>query len=202
MADTATRRTASTGTTARKTAATKRSTAAKKAAETRRELAKTPVDRIAETAERSVLIPVGAALVARDRLVDVVDDLRGSFSTRDKAEKELQLRRRRLEAELKRFERRGTTARTKAERQLKQRRTKVERDIKQRRNRFERTLKTNRTRVERELKTFRRDLGSQATVATKNVEFLTARVENLVQTGLTAGTKAATTVQERLASVA
>ena len=42
-------------------AARKRSTAAKKAAATRAELAKTPVDRAQEYAERAVLVPVGAA---------------------------------------------------------------------------------------------------------------------------------------------
>ena len=46
-------------------AARKRSTAARKAAETRRELAKTPVDIAQEYAERAVLVPVGALLVAR-----------------------------------------------------------------------------------------------------------------------------------------
>ena len=91
---------ATTATTARKTAATKRSTTAKKAAATRsrqpgrhgaqalhgrqegrrdprRELPKTPRRRaIAEYAERAVLVPVGAALVARDAVTEVVDSLR------------------------------------------------------------------------------------------------------------------------------
>jgi hypothetical protein len=149
--------------------ARKRTTAAKKAAETRRELAKTPVDRVQEYAEKVVLVQVGAGLVARDALIEAVDGLRTSLSSREQAEKELELRRRRLEAELKRFERRGTTARTR-----------LERDLKQRRSRFEKQVKT---------------AGTQA-------EFVTSRVENLLQTGLTAGQKAATTVQERIASVA
>src|SRR3954453_23200857 len=103
---------ATTATTARKTAATKRSTAAKKAAqtrsanqaaearkrttaakkggETRRELAKSPVDRVQEYAERSALVQVGAALVARDAVTEAVDSLRTSLGSRANVEKELQ----------------------------------------------------------------------------------------------------------------
>jgi hypothetical protein len=149
--------------------ARKRTTAAKKAAETRRELAKTPVDRVQEYAERAALVQVGAALVARDALNEAVDSVRGTLSSRDKVEKELQLRRKRLEAELKRFERRGATART----------------------RFERDAKKTRTRVTKQVK----PLTSQA-------DLVAARAQNIIQTGLTAGQKAATTVQERIASVA
>ena len=111
---------ATTATTQRKTAATKRSTAAKKAAatrsanqaaearkrttaakkaaETRRELAKTPVDRVQEYAERAALVQVGAALVARDAITEAVASVRGI--SRDTVEKELQVQRKRLEAEL------------------------------------------------------------------------------------------------------
>lgn len=182
---------ATTATTQRKTNATKRSTAAKKAAQTRsanqaaearkrtaaakkaaatrRELAKTPVDRVQEYAEKAVLVPLGASLVARDAVVEAVDGLRDSLSSRQKAEKELQLRRRRFEAEIKRFERRGATARTRIERDLKQRRTRLGKDVKG---------------------------------ATTQADFVTSRVENILQSGLTAGQKAATTVQERIASVA
>ncbi|QEC46605.1 hypothetical protein FSW04_02760 [Baekduia soli] len=192
---------ATTATTQRKTAATKRSTAAKKAAatrsanqaaearkrttaakmaaETRRELAKTPVDRVQEYAERAVLVPLGATLVARDAVVGAVDGLRTSLGSRAAAEKELQVRRRRLEAELKRFERRGSTARTRFERDLKQRRTRLQRDAKS---------------LGKQVSTTGKDVTAQA-------DFVTSRVENLVQTGRTAGQKAATTVQERIASV-
>src|SRR3954468_1286770 len=79
--------------------ARKRSTAAKKAAETRRELAKTPVDRVQEYAERAALVQVGAALVARDAVTGAVTSIRGV--SRDTVEKELQVRRKRLEAEIK-----------------------------------------------------------------------------------------------------
>lgn len=165
-------------------AARKRSTAAKKVAETRHELAKTPVDRVTEYAERAVLIPVGAALVARDNVASSVEQLRTTLATREKAEKELAVQRKRVEADLKRFERRGRTERNRVERQVKKARTRVERVLRQRR-----------TRVEREIRSTRKDVGAQA-------ELLGARVENVVQTGITRGTQAATKVQERVASVA
>src|SRR6266511_3418156 len=156
------------------TAARKRSTAAKKAAETRRELAKTPVDRVQEYAERVVLIPVGAALVARDSVIATVEELRTSLASREQAEKELATRRKRLESDLKRFERRGRTERNRVERRVKKARTRVERELRQRR-----------TRVEREIRSTRKDVGAQA-------DLLTARVENIVQTGITRGTHVAT----------
>src|SRR3954463_11275315 len=192
--------TTNTGTTTRKANATKRSTAgrkaahpappnqaaeprkrspaAKKAAETRRELAKTPVDRVQEYAERAALVQVGAALVARDAVTEAVDTLRTSLSSRDKVEKELQVRRRRLEAELKRFERRGST------------------EVK----RFEREAKKTRTRVGRDVKTLRPAVTKQVKPVTTQADFVVARAQNLIQTGLTAGQKAATTVTERVAA--
>jgi hypothetical protein len=194
MAEQSTPATTKRSTTAKKAAATrsrnqaaaarKRSTAARKAAETRRELAKTPVDRVQEYAERAVLIPVGAALVVRDNVIATVDELRTSLATREKAEKELAAQRKRLESDLKRFERRGRTERNRVERRVKKARTRVERELRQRR-----------TRVEREIRSTRKDFGAQADV-------LGARVENIVQTGITRGTQVATKLQERVASVA
>ena len=182
--------TPNTAATARKTAATKRSTAAKKAAdtraaaakkaaETRAAEAKTRADRVQEYAERAALVQVGAALVARDAVTEAVGTLRGTLGSRAQAEKELQVRRRRFEAELKRFERRGSTART----------------------RIERDAKKTRTRVERDIKSLRTDVTKQVKPITTQADFVTARVENLLQTGLTGAQKAATTVQERVASV-
>jgi hypothetical protein len=165
-------------------AARQRSTAAKKAAETRRELTKTPVDRVTEYAERAVLIPVGAALVARDNVISTVEGLRTSLSSRERAEQELAAQRKRIGTDLKRFERRGRTERNRVERRVKKARTRVERELRQRR-----------TRVEREIRSNRKDVSAQA-------DLLGARVENLLQTGITRGTQVATKVQERVAGVA
>jgi hypothetical protein len=111
------RKTASTSrsTAAKKAAATrasnqaKRSTAAKKAAATRREANRTPVERYADIAGRAVTIQVGAALIARDNVVELAN----RYSSLDKVERELRAQRKRLEKDLRTFERRGTTARDK-----------------------------------------------------------------------------------------
>ena len=133
------------------TEARKRSTAAKKAAETRRELERTPVERYVDFAGRAVTIPVGAALVARDNVVE----LAGKYSSLDKVERELRARQRRFESDLKKFERRGTAVR----------------------DRFE------------------RELAAQAGL-------VSARAQNLVQTGITTGTQVAAKAVERVARVA
>jgi hypothetical protein len=99
--------------------ARKRSSAARKAAETRRELARGPVERYADLAGRAVTIPVGAALVARDTVVGGVGGLATRYASRDKVQRELRARQRRVETELRRFEGRGETARARVERDLR-----------------------------------------------------------------------------------
>jgi hypothetical protein len=139
-------------------------------------------------------VPVGAVLIARDNFVSTVDGLRTTYSTREKAERELR-------SDLRRFERRGTTARNRAERQVKKTRTRVERELRQRRNRVQRDLKRNRTRLEREVKSLTKDLDKRTDVVAKNVELVSARVENAVQGGRTRATQATTKVQERIAAL-
>jgi len=95
-------------TTAKKAAATRReTTAAKQAAQARQDI-KSPVLRAGKMAEKAVLVPVGAALIAREEVASTFDDLRTSYSTRRKAEQKLN-----------RFERRGTSAVKKMERELR-----------------------------------------------------------------------------------
>jgi hypothetical protein len=73
-------------------------------------------------AERAVLIPVGAALIARDRVVETVSDTVSNYSTTTKAQ-----------AQLRRFEHRGATARNRLEREVRKARVRVERELRQRR---------------------------------------------------------------------
>jgi hypothetical protein len=73
-------------------------------------------------AERAVLIPVGAALTARDRVVSSVNDTITSYSSTSKAQ-----------AQLRKFERRGATARKRLEREVRKARTSVERELRKRR---------------------------------------------------------------------
>jgi hypothetical protein len=73
-------------------------------------------------AERAVLIPVGAALIARDKVVSGVNDTITSYSSTSKAQ-----------AQLRKFERRGNTARKRVEREVRKARTSVERELRKRR---------------------------------------------------------------------
>ncbi|MGB9183647.1 MAG: hypothetical protein WCB67_06240 [Solirubrobacteraceae bacterium] len=113
-------------------------------------------------AERAVLVPVGASLVARDNLVSTVNGLATKYRTRTSVEREL-----------KRYERRGATARNRFERQVRRTRTKFERELRQRRNSVEKTVKQNRRRFEREVRSVRKDLEKQS-------EGLTSRAQKLV----------------------
>jgi hypothetical protein len=80
-------------------------------------------------AERAVLIPVGAALIARDRVVTTVSDTLSTYSSTSKAQ-----------AQLRRFERRGATARSRLEREVRKARVRVERELRQRRRVIESTV--------------------------------------------------------------
>ncbi|MDX6683115.1 MAG: hypothetical protein QOG94_3154, partial [Solirubrobacteraceae bacterium] len=137
--------------------------------------ARTRVERAGALAEKAVLVPVGAALISRDHALAAVDELRATYSTRTKTKNEL-----------RRFERRGTSA-------LKS----LERDAKKTRDRIGRELRLGRTRVERDVRSIIKDVEP----VVKNVEEVGARVENAVQGGRTAATKASANVQERLASI-
>ena len=168
--------------TARKAAATRkrnaarRSQAARKAAETRAQAELTYLGVLQAQVERAVLIPVGAALVARDTLLEASKP----FTTRESATREI-----------RRFERRGATARNRVKREVKRARTRVERELRQRR-----------TRIEREVRGLVKDFETRAEPVTKNVELVQARLENAYESGRTAATKASTTVQERIAALA
>jgi hypothetical protein len=73
-------------------------------------------------AERAVLIPVGAALIARDRVLSSVNDAISTYASPSKAQ-----------TQLHKFERRGVTARNRLEREVRKTRTRVERELRQRR---------------------------------------------------------------------
>ena len=179
--------------TTRKTNATKRSTAAKKAAGTRaanrgasarstaarktkatatrtatkaKDEIKSPVGRATEIAEKAVLVPVGAALIARDEVVSTFEDLRSSYGSRAKAKQEL-----------RRFERRGSNALKGIERDAKKTRTRVEKELK---------------KVDKQLKGVVKDIETRTEPVMKNVEFVSARIENAYESGRTAATKATT----------
>ncbi len=98
----------------RATAASKRSTTAPK---------RTPsASEQSSTAERAVLIPVGAALIARERVLAGVNDTIANYNSTSKAS-----------AQLRKFEHRGVTARNKLQREVRKTRVRVERELRQRR---------------------------------------------------------------------
>lgn len=130
---------------------------------------RTPVEHVQQLAERAVLVPVGAGLLARDNLVSTVKDLATRYRTRAGVEREL-----------RRFERRGVTARNRFERQVRRTRTKFERQLRQRRSLIERTLKQNRRRFEREVRSVRHDLGRQSSAVQTRVEKLVSDAQGLL----------------------
>jgi hypothetical protein len=151
----------------RKRNASKRSQAARRAAATRADAEKTYLEALAIQAEKAVLIPVGAALVARDSLVETAK----GFQSRTGVEREL-----------KRFERRGNTARNRTLRELKRSRTQVEREIRKRRTQATRLVKRNRRQVEQQVKRTRRDFERNATNLQNGAEKLVDRVQEQVTT--------------------
>jgi hypothetical protein len=78
--------------------------------------------KVGDYAERAVLIPVGAALIARDKVVTGVNDTITTYSSTSKTQ-----------AQLRKFERRGATARKRLEREVRKARTSVERELRKRR---------------------------------------------------------------------
>ena len=84
---------------------------------------------VGDYAERAVLIPVGAALIAREKVVSSVSDTIATYSSSNKAQ-----------AQLRRFERRGVTARKRLEREVRKARVRFERELRQRRKNIETTL--------------------------------------------------------------
>jgi hypothetical protein len=120
---------------ARKTAAKRRTSTRSKAARTRATnhraeyASRDAASVFGDYAERAVLIPVGAALTARDRVLESVGETIAIYSSPTKTQ-----------AQLRRYERRGATARNRLERQVRKTRVRFERQLRQRRRKFERTV--------------------------------------------------------------
>src|SRR5688500_9223523 len=74
----------------RRANARRRSAAAKRAAATRELNQRTPVQQAQDLAERAVLIPVGAALVARDRVVETVTETAKPFRSIETAQRQVE----------------------------------------------------------------------------------------------------------------
>jgi hypothetical protein len=124
--------------------ATKRATtprASNSSASAKRSAPAVKTGTVGSYAERAVLIPVGAALIAREQVLARVNDTIGAYSTPSKAG-----------AQLRKFERRGSTARNRLEREVRKTRVRVEREVRQTRGRVEREVRQTRGVVEREVR--------------------------------------------------
>jgi hypothetical protein len=107
-----------------------------------------PIEVVRQGAERAVDVPVGAALLARERVSDAVEP----WTSTGGRQRELKSLRTQVTRELNRFERRGGQARRKASQRVRSTRTRVERELKARRREVERTMRQNRTKVTRAVK--------------------------------------------------
>jgi hypothetical protein len=111
----------------------KRATASRtssSSASTRRSTQAVKNPTVGSYAERAVLIPVGAALIAREQVLARVNDTIDNYSSASKAN-----------AQLRKFERRGNTARNRLEREVRKTRVRVEREVRQTRGRVEREVR-------------------------------------------------------------
>lgn len=116
-------------------------------------------------AERAVLIPVGAALIARDRVVSGVSETISTYSSTAKTQQQL-----------RRFERRGATARNRLEREVRKARVRVERELRQRRRRVERELRQRRRVIERTVS----DIDDRREALARNGSDLASRVQERI----------------------
>jgi hypothetical protein len=132
MADTTTATTPKKRAPAKRKPAAKPRRAAARASATSSTRPTTRTERAQQLAERAVLIPVGVALEARDRVGELVTTTRSRSA---------------LEKQLEHFERRGGSARTQLEREVRRTRTRLERQTRTARRGFDR----QRTQVSKNL---------------------------------------------------
>jgi hypothetical protein len=149
--------------------------------------AKTTVKQGRNVAERAALVYVGATLEARDRAISLVTDIRDVTVSRKKAQQQIS-----------KLERRGKSARRQVERDVRKARTRLERQLRGRRREAERLVRRSRTRAERELTSVECEADARRNVVADQV----ARVETVVQAGVTVGERIASTAKDRVAAIA
>jgi chromosome segregation ATPase len=162
----------------RTTAARSRGASKSKPAAARTSSTRRPTDLVGDYAERAVLIPVGAALLARERVVSSVTDAISIYSSPAKTQ-----------SQLRRFEHRGSAARTRMEREVRKTRTRVERELRERR----RELDQRRERLAKEVT-------SRVEQTQSQIEKTQSQIEDALRTRLEEGADLASRVQERVLS--
>lgn len=135
----------------------------------RRKRPRTPVEQAQAMAERAVLVPLGAGVIARDNLIGTVKGLATKYTTRSG-----------LQREIRRYERRGVTERNRFERQVRQARSHFQSEVRQRRSNVEKTVRENRRRFEREVRSVRKDLEKQSGAVSQRVDKLVSDAQGLI----------------------
>jgi hypothetical protein len=125
------------------TKTTTRNTTSNNSSSTQTQAKPEGIDYVRQTAERTVDVPVGAALSVVDRVNEIVEP----WTSRKTAERELKSLRTQVTREFSKIERRGASARRRATRQARTTRNRVERDINKRRRSVATAVKRNRTEV-------------------------------------------------------
>ncbi len=136
---------------------------------TRSKQPQTPVEQAQAIAQRAVLVPIGASLLARDNLVRTVKGLAPKYTTRSG-----------LQREIKRYERRGATERNRFERQVRHTRSRFEDGVQHRRSNVEKTVRENRRWLEREVQSVRKDLDKHGDAVSKRVDKLVSDAQGLI----------------------
>jgi hypothetical protein len=134
------------------------------------------VDLVGDYAERVVLIPVGAVLLARERVVSNVADVISIYSTPAKTQ-----------TQLRKFERRGSTARTRLEREVRKTRTRVERE-----------LRLRRRELDKRREHLTKSVSSQVEQTQAQIEKTQSQIEEALRTRLEDGVDFAGRIQERV----
>jgi hypothetical protein len=101
------------------------------------------VTQVTGVAESALLVPVGAALEVRDRVVGAIQP----WTRRTSAEREIG----RVRRDVRRFERRGTVARNRVVRELRKRRIRVARELRKRRGQALRVARVRRNGAQRSI---------------------------------------------------
>ena len=138
--------------------------------------AKTTAKQGGNIAERAALVYVGATLEARDRALGLVKPLPA----------------------VTKLESRGKTTRDRFERDVRKARTRLERELRTRRRDAERLVRRNRARLDREVASVERTADRRRNIVAEQV----ARVETGVQAFSAVGERFATTVRERVSTIA
>jgi hypothetical protein len=99
---------------------------------------------VRQGAERALDVPVGAVLIARDRVNEAVEP----WTSTETRERELKALRTQVTREFNKFERRGGQARRRTSQRVRSTRNRVERELKARRREVEKAVKQNRVKAE------------------------------------------------------